>query len=470
MVQHREREISFDVDERWVAPDLTGLVPEGGRLAADQADLQASYFDTDGEVLRRLGVTLRRRTGGGDAGWHLKIPSGSARMEIQSKSRGRWVPAALSDPLRGALVDRPLRQVATITTDRRILAVRDADDQLVVEIADDHVTATAAQDARSQRWREVEAELGSAGSEEFLRSVTKQLKRSGARRSATQVKLDRALGPLNSHGDGSGPALVVQYVSDHVAEVLRGDIALRMGTEPDAIRDMRVAIRRIRSVIRGYGSVFDDSVPRLAQELQWLGGVLGEIRDLDVVADTVRADLAVLPAELVLGPVAAGVEEAVAADRAAAVERWHQVRDGDRYRQLLITLVDWLQTVPVREPAKPGAKRVQKSAKRRLRRRLDEVGRDPEALHRAHEAAERLRCAAEVISATSRAARRTAKKAKDVQRLLGAHQDQIVAERYLRELGARYGTTTGHNGFTYGLLTARAGQHAADLRRRLDPA
>ena len=87
------------------------------------------------EVLRRLGVTLRRRTGGGDAGWHLKIPSGSARMEIQSKSRGRWVPAALSDPLRGALVDRPLRQVATITTDRRILAVRDADDQLVVELA-----------------------------------------------------------------------------------------------------------------------------------------------------------------------------------------------------------------------------------------------------------------------------------------------------------------------------------------------
>ena len=471
MGQHLEREISFDVGDRWQAPELGCFVPEGGRIAADQADLRASYFDTDGQVLRRLGVTLRRRTGGSDAGWHLKIPSGSGRLEVQSKSRGRWVPSAVVDLLRGVLADRPLREVATISTDRRTQALLDADGELLVELADDRVTASANGGPKSampvDQWREVEAELGPVGSEELLRSVTKALKSSGARRSATQVKLDRALGPLEQTGLGGPAAPVVRHVSAQVAEVLRGDIALRMATDADAVHDLRVAIRRLRSILGGYENVFGDRAAALTSELRWLGGVLGEIRDLDVLLDTVRRELDQLPGEQVLGPVAAGLAEAVATDRARAVEQWQSAREGDRYRQLLSAMVEWLQDPPVHERVKPGTKRVLAKAERRLQRRLQRAGHDPAELHRARKAAKRLRYTAEFAAPELSDARRSAKRAKRVQRLLGAHQDHVVAGSYLRALGARFGTMSGHNGYTYGLLAAHADQRAAELRREL---
>ena len=472
MGQHLEREISFDVGDRWQAPELGAWVPEGGRIVADQADLQAGYFDTDGQVLRRLGVTLRRRTGGSDAGWHLKIPSGSARLEVQSKSRGRWVPSALVDLLRGVLADRPLGEVATISTDRRTQAVLDADGRLLVELADDRVTASATGGPKSSvppadQWREVEAELGPAGSEELLRSVTKALKSTGARRSATQVKLDRALGPMRQSGPDGPAAPVVRHASAQVVEVLRGDIALRMATDADTVHDQRVAIRRLRSVLGGYESVFDDRAAALTGELRWLGGVLGEIRDLDVLLDTVRSELDLLPGEQVLGPVAVGLAEAVASDRAQVVEQWQRARDGDRYRQLLNTLVEWLQDPPGRERVKPRTKRVLAEAERRLQRRLQRAGHDPAELHRARKAAKRLRYTAELAAPELDAARRAAKRAKKVQRLLGAHQDHVLAGSYLRALGARFGTMPGHNGYTYGLLAAHADQRAAELRREL---
>ncbi len=466
MGRHLEREVSFDVGERWSIPDLGGLVPDGGRIVPDQADLHAEYLDTDNQVLRRLGVTLRRRTGGGDAGWHLKVPSGSARLEVSSRSRGRWVPASLAEPLRGVLVDRPLRQLATINTDRRILSLRDADDELAVEIADDRVSATA-EGRPASRWREVEAELGPSGSEQLLRAVSRQLGRAGARRSAIQVKLDRAMGPLDRPVGNGSAALVIDYVCAQVAEVLRGDIALRLGSEPDAVHDMRVAIRRIRSVVRAYRAVFEHTATGVATELRWLGSVLGEIRDLDVLVETVKRDLAVLPPEQVLGPVEAGLDEAVALDRLAALQRWHDARDGDRYRRLLAELVDWLELPPVSERSSIGSRRVLKRAHQRLRRRLAAAESRPAALHRARKAAKRLRYAAELAAPGSAPARRTAKTAKKMQRLLGAHQDRLVAQTYLRGLGSRFGTTPGHNGYTYGLLSARADQQAGDLRRKL---
>ena len=44
---------------------------------------------------------------------------------------------------------------------------------------------------------------------------------------------------------------------------------------------------------------------------------------------------------------------------------------------------------------------------------------------------------------------------KDLQDLLGNHQDRIVSAAFLRELGARLGIRSGQNGFTYGVLHAR---------------
>ena len=52
---------------------------------------------------------------------------------------------------------------------------------------------------------------------------------------------------------------------------------------------------------------------------------------------------------------------------------------------------------------------------------------------------------------------------KDLQDVLGEHQDSIVSASFLRDNGVRMGIRSGHNGFTYGLLYAR---EAGPARRR----
>jgi inorganic triphosphatase YgiF len=79
-----EREDKFEVDPDWVMPQLMGLVPDGGQLDQEVRRLDNTYFDTPGAGLRLFGVTLRRRVGGSETGWQLKVPNGTARTELQS--------------------------------------------------------------------------------------------------------------------------------------------------------------------------------------------------------------------------------------------------------------------------------------------------------------------------------------------------------------------------------------------------
>ena len=58
-------------------PGVDSVTDRGERL------LDAVYYDTDDLRLARNRMTLRRREGGDDAGWHLKIPTtDGARDEI----------------------------------------------------------------------------------------------------------------------------------------------------------------------------------------------------------------------------------------------------------------------------------------------------------------------------------------------------------------------------------------------------
>ena len=97
----QEREDTFEVDPDWVLPQVMGLVPDGGRVDQEVRRLENTYFDTPGAGLRVFGVTLRRRVGGSETGWQLKVPNGTARTELQSGSRTRRLPAALAKAVAG---------------------------------------------------------------------------------------------------------------------------------------------------------------------------------------------------------------------------------------------------------------------------------------------------------------------------------------------------------------------------------
>src|SRR5215469_10411340 len=77
----------YEAPREAALPDLAGLPDVAGESDPEEQTLRAQYYDTDDLRLLRHGITLRRRTGGGDPGWHLKLPLGGDGMS-EPKGRG----------------------------------------------------------------------------------------------------------------------------------------------------------------------------------------------------------------------------------------------------------------------------------------------------------------------------------------------------------------------------------------------
>ena len=161
MSKHLEVERKFDVVESTVSPSFDGLSAVTRVERSPSQSLDAVYFDTPGHDLAAHRITLRRRTGGSDAGWHLKLPAGpDARTEIRAPlGDGDVVPAELLDVVLAIVRDRPLGPVARITTNRAVHQLYGVDGTPLAEFGDDQVMASADGDDTEQNWREWELEL-----------------------------------------------------------------------------------------------------------------------------------------------------------------------------------------------------------------------------------------------------------------------------------------------------------------------
>lgn len=469
----RERELKFDVPDGWNLPDPAELVPSGGSLERAAVHLESAYFDTPERCLLRAGLTLRRRSGDADVGWHLKVPDGDARTEIRLPLDGESVPAELQEITRGVRGGAALRQIARLTTEREIARVCAADGTGLVEIAVDEVTAAETRHddqlggdiGELQRWREVEVELLD-GDEKSLRQAAKWLQRSGARPARTASKLARALDDAapSSPGEPAGGLgdLIAAYLDEQWDAILRGDIALRRGG--DAVHRTRVGTRRYRSVLRVFGELFDsDRAARLDGELRWYAQALGQVRDRQVMRDHLDRQLAALPPELLLGPVANRIHTALDAELARAREALDEVLASERYFALLRELRDWREALPLaRNPAAGPVEQFLSRSKRKAAKRLEQAGALPAgerrdlAMHRARKAAKRARYTAELAGpVVGKRAAKIVTLMKQRQDELGDRQDAVVAADFLRHLGAVAGTTPGENGFTFGMLYER---------------
>src|SRR4029453_7375599 len=91
----------FEVEPDWVLPQITPLVPAGGRIDQEVRRLDNTYFDTPSAGLRLFGITLRRRMGGSETGWQLKVPHGTARAELQVSSGAKTLPPTLTRSVAG---------------------------------------------------------------------------------------------------------------------------------------------------------------------------------------------------------------------------------------------------------------------------------------------------------------------------------------------------------------------------------
>ena len=254
----------------------------------------------------------------------------------------------------------------------------------------------------------------------------------------------------------------------------------RCGSGAPQVHRTRVAIRRLRSTLRVFADLLDPGpTARLEEDLVWWAGLLGEVRDREVLAERLAEQVADLPPELVLGPVAADLDATLSGERAAHLRRVQGELSGRRLLDLLEALTRWRTEPPFLEAAagpatgvRPYVQGASRTVRRRLRRAVREPAGQDEQLHRARKAAKRARYAAELAEPTWPRAARHVASAKDLQTLLGEHQDSVVAAAFLLRAGAATGARRGRNGFTYGLLHAGELQRAAEVRRRvqgLDP-
>jgi len=488
-----ETERKYELPAGRPLPRLDDLPEVAGSSDPQEYDLEAEYYDTDDFRLIRHGVTLRRRRGGTDPGWHLKLPAGGkTRREIRLPlgRGGRQVPARLAALVRGYTRGAALRPVARIHTRRQVRTLVDGAGGSLAEIAADDVSAqTLGEQTALSQWNELEVEL-TGGGRRLLKAADARLRRDGLQPSARAAKLERALAgqlpPVAGQpaGNGQHPALppgsagaaVFGYLRQQAARLLSLDPLVRLD-EPDAVHQMRVTSRRLRSTLQAFTEVIPaEQSEKLIGELKWLGGVLGKARDAEVLEERLEGRVRETPAEQVVGPVAARVQAHFAPVRAAARQEAVAALDSPRYAALLDSL-DGLLAAPAvpAEATRPAgavlpaaAHRAYRRTGRRLRRAARTApgpARDV-AYHQARKAAKRARYAGEAITpALGKPARRFTRQMKQVQTVLGDHQDAVVARGLDRELGMS-AHLAGENAFSYGLFFEREAQLAAGLEHQ----
>ena len=204
MADHLEIERKFDVDSGFRRPDFAGVVPGVSAAAAVVYHLSATYFDTVDGRLAASKITLRRRTGGADEGWHLKLPGGlpsaegySSRQEVQLPldAGGELdVPAAQAARVAEVTGGLPLGPIATLDTERTVVTLTGVDGAQLAEIADDQVTARRLPEtaAGPLRWREIEVEVPAADPR-LQQALADRLLAAGARPAGHGSKLARLL-------------------------------------------------------------------------------------------------------------------------------------------------------------------------------------------------------------------------------------------------------------------------------------
>jgi CHAD domain-containing protein len=262
-------------------------------------------------------------------------------------------------------------------------------------------------------------------------------------------------------------AILYHYLWSQIDEIFAGDAGLRSGADP--IHDTRVAIRRARGTLRVFRALFDrDAVQRAVAELKWFAGLLGEVRDCQVQLHRFSDALDELPVELVMGPVRAAVTNHLLGIELPARRRVAEVMQSDRYQGLQSSLRQWRTQPPVvkdfgLDDLRKHTKRARRKADARLSTAL--LSDDGPSLHRARKAAKRARYASEAMTPVDSKAKRRVKHYREIQTVLGDHQDAVVAMAAVRRMAACTGTAGGHNGFTFGLLYARE-VHIADESRR----
>ncbi len=491
--------------ERWLAalPTLAVETGDGGTvtaLARTPRRLVDSYLDTDDWRIARAGFVVRTRR----RGRHDEITLKDTRPAEGSGLRQRVEVTEVLPPdgvaalgpdgpvgrrLRAIVGARRLREVLQVRTRRRPFALRvggiDA-----AEVALDDTMIVVGGGQRPTQLRRVEVEV-QAEWLDALDPIVEQLRTSCGLQPARLSKFEAGLlamgqeipgppdlGPTGIAEDSTMGELAFAVLRRQLAVVRTKEPGTRLGEDPEELHDMRVATRRLRAALALFADVLPVRAQVFRQELGWLGGVLGAVRDLDVQREGL-ADMAAATAGWSAGarpedhdPLAelsALLErdrDAARADMLAALDsvRWERLARG---LSAMVQQGPARRSVATREPAVIGmpdlvVARHDKVAKAGKRAKRSGVVSD---FHRLRIACKRLRYALE-FSAEVYGGRtgRFVRQLTALQDELGLMQDAEVASTRLAELATGEAHLPAATVFVMGGVAER---HRRDVDRLL---
>jgi CHAD domain-containing protein len=481
---------SIEIERKYAVTDraaLPALQQLDGIASADPQPvvvLEAVYVDTPDRVLLEAGIAVRRRTGGHDAGWHVKLRGTTGRVELHApidRADPEAFPAEFALALRSRVRGRPLVPLARIRTERHAVLVSDGSGA-GVEVVDDHVTAADVAAGVLRSWREWEAEQShdSAACAALLERVHVALLEAGAVPSASPAKIAQALGLVGRErprGPRTAGTVLAALIAGHAEELHRGMQSLALDGDPDGatVHGMRKTIRRARSVL-SLERVAGPSGRRLRDRLGDLAGLLGAVRDPLVQAGIAEALLADLPRGTpgLEAAMTVLVAEPRAALRPATAELVERLGAPD----VLSVLADLEAFDPdgplVGEKPKALGGLAARVVRRAGRRAASAVGGDLDAMHAGRKAAKRARfvveevVAAGVVADSSKLAR-AARRDEHAQDVLGDHRDLALVLDALPEVSARL-TAAGANAYALGIVAERGSRRLAGLRREAERA
>jgi inorganic triphosphatase YgiF len=485
-LEQREIEHKFRIHSLFTLPDLAGVVGMVEPLGT--VELSATYYDTADLRLARESIALRRRSGGYDDGWHLKLPVSSAAPGVRDEihlpldaGSPDEPPDALIGYVRAIVRNSPVVPVASLRTQRSTYVLRD-DGVQVAELVDDSVQVLADGQV-SARFRELELEERDGASEALVQRITDVLTNAGAVVGEFIAKATRALGPGAKEPPEVPPRevprpkdparlAIAAYLARHTRDLRAADLAVRRDAE-DAVHQIRVAARRLRSGLRVFRPLLDrDWADRLRDELRWFASSLGQYRDTEVLLSRLAPGrpMAAEPARQVLRD---RMIERMSEARAEALEVLESARYLGLHEALVAACASPVTTQEAERPGKEVLPPLVAKAWRKFAAGAEALlaaesatpdGAPDTQWHQARIAAKRVRYAADAVAPVlGKDAARFARQMSKVTEVLGDHQDAAHAAAIAREFAA---SADAELAFALGVMCGAERAHVGSARSR----
>ena len=448
--QWDEHEIKFHIPPRFTIPEELGI-PLSPRV------FTATYFDSEQHLLGKLGLTLRKRVERGRGVWQLKIPSGEYRIELEIDSGSRHIPGQFLDLLTAFFRKHEPVQLGKLRTWRTGRVIQE-EGKFVAEVTLDSV-ALLRENKIISRFREMELELqeGKSGHLTFIRKI---LQKAGSKPKSLQPKIFQALQlpyPITDPQiKPSAPPTehIRASLQTQINQMLIHDPGTRLGRDSEALHQMRVATRRLRAIIRTVRTFLEPEwTKKIRQEVGWIGSLLGEVRDWDVLLESLRKECSDLHSKEERAFLL--IQNTFQDEQSMARGRLLEGLGSDRYLALLNTLEDSLAHLPF-QSEHPTMVDLARKAFAKLEECVESTqGRFlKQELHHTRILVKRARYTVELAEPFLRKqARRFLQQSKSLQEVLGQHQDALVVEHQL--LSHRALTRSPGVAFVKGILVER---------------